>query len=98
MTPIVDSKGDALSCKFKEVWPPPQIGIFGNTAEECREEVEEPVYLRLKTWESVCGLTAMEEKKCLSCPNLELNGKGAPVGTGIKLFQDNTSRYRASKK
>lgn len=97
MTPISLPTGDTLSCKFGDVWPPPQIGVFGDTAEECREEVEEPIYLRLKTWESVCGLTSMSGSKCPSCPNVEVNGRPAPVGTNTRLFQDNASRYRASK-
>lgn len=51
---------------------PPQLAKLGRTAEQLRAQkmVTESQYHQYKTWESVCGIEAMEREKCLECPHV----------------------------
>lgn len=74
MKPLTLENGHTLRCAHAKVWPPPHLHlipkVFGLDTEHLRFRVSNEVYLRAKTWEGVCGLTAMKPEKCLSCPHV----------------------------
>ena len=63
-----------LRCAHQKIWPPPHLHlipkIFGLDVEYLRNRVPNEVYLRLKTWQGVCGLTEMNPTKCSTCPHV----------------------------
>jgi hypothetical protein len=80
MKPI-EANGEVLRCAHRKVWPPPHLHLipkaFGLDVEYLRDRVANEIYLRVKTWEGVCGLTAMDETKCGRCPHV-LRGDEEP--------------------
>ena len=70
-----------LTCRHGDVWPP-GWSKSGQTAEALRAQgiLDSAQYERAKTWERVCGLQAMNESKCPTCPNA-LRENGLPVIT-----------------
>lgn len=81
MKPLTLENGDTLRCFHAKVWPPPHLHlipkVLGLDTEYLRFRVPNEVYLRVKTWEGVCGLTAMNAEKCASCPHV-LRGEEQP--------------------
>ena len=81
MKPLTLEDGDTLRCFHAKVWPPPHLHlipkVLGLDTEYLRNRVPNDVYLRVKTWEGVCGLTAMNADKCSSCPHV-LRGEEQP--------------------
>jgi len=73
MKPLELEGGVTLKCKHAEVWPPPHLHLIpkplGLDVEYLRYRVPDEVYLRAKTWEGVCGLTAMNAERCVTCPH-----------------------------
>lgn len=66
-------EGHKLTCAQGTVWPPGRIKVHGS-AEEARPHVTEEEYQRLQVYEKVCGLNQMAELKCLTCPQLVVDG------------------------
>lgn len=81
MKPITLEDGSTLRCFHAKVWPPPHLHlipkVLGLDTEYLRNRIPNEIYLRVKTWEGVCGLTAMKPEKCLSCPHA-LHGEEQP--------------------
>jgi hypothetical protein len=70
LKPIQVLVGEVLhtfQCKHARMWPP-LWSRKGATAAEVRSTMEPEQYEKARTWEKVCGLQAMQEDKCLSCP------------------------------
>jgi|SRR3989344_5624808 len=78
--------GKTGTCANGTLWPPVHIQVYGS-AEEARFKVPDPVYLKLKTYEQVCGLEKMGEK-CKTCPYLVVDGIRVkpPGGGGLRPF------------
>jgi hypothetical protein len=78
MKPI-DTEGGTLRCTHAKIWPPPHLHLIpkelGLDTEYLRFRVSNDVYLRVKTWEGVCGLTTMTTEKCLSCEHVLREGE-----------------------
>ena len=68
---MLDDKPVTLGCAHWRNFPP-QLVQMNRTSEQLRAQklVTESQYHQYKTWESVCGLKAMEEGKCLTCPHV----------------------------
>lgn len=81
MKPLTLEDGSTLRCFHAKVWPPPHLHlipkVLGLDTEYLRNRVPNEVYLRVKTWEGVCGLTTMNTEKCSSCPHV-LRGEEQP--------------------
>jgi hypothetical protein len=79
MKPLTLEDGSTLRCAHAKVWPPPHLHlipkVFGLDTEYLRFRVANEVYLRVKTWEGVCGLTAMKFEKCSSCLHVLRDGE-----------------------
>lgn len=74
MKPLTLEDGSTLRCAHARIWPPPHLHlipkVFGLDTEYLRFRVSDDIYLRVKTWEGVCGLTAMNTAKCSTCPHV----------------------------
>ncbi len=81
MKPLTLEDGNTLRCAHAKVWPPPHLHlipkVLGLDTEYLRNRIPNEIYLRVKTWEGVCGLTAMNADKCPSCPHV-LRGEEQP--------------------
>ena len=57
-------------CLHWREFPPPFAVGMDATAEELRaaKRITDAAYGKIKVWQRVCGLTAMDEGKCLTCP------------------------------
>ena len=77
--------GAEHTCSQASYWPPVEVEAYdGASAQELRYEVTDLIYQRIRTWERVCGLMKMDASKCLSCPNVLIDGeRKTPVGTGL---------------
>ncbi len=67
-----------LFCKHRDEWPPGHARL-GESAERLRARgiVDENKYQQLQTWEKICGLTAMSDAKCPTCPMAQIkNARG----------------------
>lgn len=69
----IEDSGRVLTCKMDEFWPPPEMRVY-SSAVAARSRVSEARYEQLRTWERVCGLTKMDRAKCITCPNLVIDG------------------------
>lgn len=67
---VSDKKGEVTKyiCAHWKTFPPPGAG---EDIENLRvnKAVDDAQYNRLKLWERICGLTEMQESKCLACPH-----------------------------
>lgn len=78
----LEEGGEILTCKQENVWPPTEVRAYGSV-QRARKKVSEQRYEQIRTWERVCGLERMDRSKCLTCPNLVIDGK--PVSEpGVK--------------
>lgn len=70
-----------IYCQYEEQWPPAHA-LIGESFEDQRAQglLDESTYERVKVWQRVCGLTAMDAEKCSGCEHamVELH-KGQPV-------------------
>ena len=71
----IEIDGVLHECSNAAVWPPAECEVYEASAEELRYSVPDLVYQRLKTWEQVCGLFAMSEEKCVTCPYVKVGGQ-----------------------
>lgn len=99
MKPITLEDGGTLRCSHAKVWPPPHLHlipkVFGLDTEYLRNRIPNEIYLRVKTWEGVCGLTVMKPEKCLSCPHV-LRGEEQPQLRRSVLVPPPTTRAKAT--
>lgn len=81
MKPLQQEGEEVLRCAHEKIWPPPQLHLipkpYGTDVEYLRFRIPDEIYLKVKTWQGVCGLTQMEPQKCSSCPHL-LRGSELP--------------------
>lgn len=89
MKPLTLEHGDTLRCKHEKVWPPPHLHLIpealGLDVEYLRFRVPDETYLRVKTWQGVCGLTAMNAERCGACPHALREGeKPLAPQTGVR--------------
>lgn len=70
-----------LVCVHWKVFPPKFAEATNVEELRAKKKLDEPGYQRLRTWNSICGLMAMEEGKCHKCPHARVAGmqKGLPV-------------------
>lgn len=72
----LDVKGVTYTCSRWQVWPPREYFLFEERpSADAREEMTIDQYTRLHLWEMVCGLQKMEERKCLLCPHVRVDGR-----------------------
>lgn len=66
-----------LCCKHDREWPPIQA-LLEDSPEDLRamKEIDESQYQRVKVWQRVCGLRAMNTDKCPTCPNAMVEAPG----------------------
>jgi len=73
MQPLLLEEGSSLRCSHEKIWPPPHLHLipeeYGLDVEYLRFRIPDETYLRIKTWAGVCGLRAMKEEKCKTCPH-----------------------------
>ena len=65
-----------ISCTHARTWPPKWARL--GTALELRAHFTQEEFERARTWETVCGLKAMDPEKCLRCP-YALREDGKPL-------------------
>ena len=93
----VEVGGKELSCANKE-WPPVKVLVYGEDLEEIRPMVTPSEYHKLKTWEKVCGLTAMDPEKCPGCPYVLIDGiQKTQFGTGRRVALGRNYPRKAKK-
>lgn len=79
ITITLDEGPLVIQCKHARQWPP-GWARSGQSADALRLQgrLEGARYERAKTWERVCGLMAMDEEKCPTCPHAR-GPDGQPV-------------------
>lgn len=92
----LEEEGKVLTCKQAEFWPPSEVRAYGSV-QRARKKVTEQRYEQLRTWERVCGLSQMDRSKCLSCPNLVIDGKPVTV-PGVKTPHPPNVRLSTGRK
>lgn len=96
----IEVEGSTLKCGNAKVWPPAHITVYGTDIEAYRGEITLQEYHKLRTWQTVCGLTSMDQEKCLKCPHVVLDGSPArPPGTGkrVALGRNTPLKYKKGK-
>ena len=92
--------GSTLECGNSKVWPPSHVTVYGTDIESYRGEITPQVYHKLRTWKTVCGLTSMDQEKCLQCPHIVVNGSPSNTpGTGkrVALGRNTPLKYKKGK-
>ncbi len=89
MKPLTENETVVLRCKHEKVWPPPHLHlipeVLGLDVEYLRYRVPDETYLRVKTWQGVCGLTAMNAERCGACPHALREGEKPKASqTGVR--------------
>lgn len=62
-----------LGCVHWRTWPPNEA--YSDVPVETlrqRGQISADKYAQFFVWKKVCGLTSMEESKCLSCPHVRI--------------------------
>lgn len=100
MKPLTENGEVTLRCKHEKVWPPPHLHLIpkplGLDVEYLRFRVPDETYLRVKTWQGVCGLTAMNAERCGACPHALREGeKPLAPQTGVRPIVRTAATARA---
>lgn len=68
----IAGKPASLVCVHWKSFPPQAAFAVPETPEQLRAKktISEADYQRTKVWQKVCGLTVMEQEKCLACPHV----------------------------
>lgn len=70
LDPLTLDSGETISCRHASIWPPVRAVALQESIEAQRMagDITNQEYERLRTWERVCGLAAMDPEKCTTCP------------------------------
>lgn len=78
LDPLVLDDDETITCRHARIWPPARAVLLDESIEEQRAmgDITTEEYERLRTWQRVCGLKAMNAEKCPACPHaIDEDGK-----------------------
>jgi len=95
---VVHGQEVTIMCRHAGQWPPAHARL-DESFEKLRAtgDIDDREYQRLKVWEGVCGLMAMEADKCGGCPHAMaplMQGPAVP----LRDLQDSPARLKAVRR